>query len=141
MTLLLEIGNSTFKLCRADADAFHVTRFSDEDACLRALSVSGERVHIAHVARARGAALASALPQRGRGALLTHDDVRAFLDGAYDAPDTLGMDRVLHLRGLDGDGVVVSCGTAITVDALVHGRPRFGAILPGLLTATRGLHA
>jgi type III pantothenate kinase len=139
MTLLLEIGNSTFKLAEARGDGFWVQRFDHEEACLQDLARRSGSVRVARVAPARGERLMRA--HAARMVELTHAHFAAFLDGAYDAPETLGLDRVLHLRGLRDDGIVVSCGTAITVDARLRGAPRFGAILPGLLLATRALHA
>jgi pantothenate kinase type III len=50
----------------------------------------------------------------------------------YDTPDTLGLDRILNVAGQSGDGVVISFGTAITVDACVGGVPRWGSIAPGI---------
>jgi type III pantothenate kinase len=77
-------------------------------------------------------------PDRVR--LITSNDLRAFIGQSYDTPDTLGLDRVLNLLGLGGDGIAISCGTAITVDALANGVPVWGAILPGFRTAATGLH-
>ncbi|MEP7220825.1 MAG: type III pantothenate kinase, partial [Bacteroidota bacterium] len=59
---------------------------------------------------------------------------------SYDTPETLGLDRMFNVMGLAGDGVAISCGTAITIDAIAGGKPLWGAILPGFRTAAEGLH-
>ena len=60
---------------------------------------------------------------------LWHDiGVYVELDGAY---DTLGIDRQVAVLGLEGDGVVVDAGSAITVDVVEKKRYQGGFIYPG----------
>jgi type III pantothenate kinase len=62
-------------------------------------------------------------------------------------PETAGADRAwavraaLDLSGGTGPGLVILCGTALTVERLASdGTWQGGAIAPGLLTAARALH-
>jgi type III pantothenate kinase len=60
-------------------------------------------------------------------------------------PAQVGPDRVLNaaaaLHRARGPAVAVDFGTAVTVDAAADGRFLGGAILPGVRTQTRSLHA
>jgi type III pantothenate kinase len=79
------------------------------------------------------------LARRSRTTIITREMLAAFVGTSYDTPETLGIDRVLNLLGTTHDAVVISCGTAITVDARIGGRPVWGAIMPGFATAAEGL--
>jgi pantothenate kinase type III len=138
--LLLEIGNSTVKLAQQRGDGtFAISRYDRLDDAIGELERSSGRVLCAAVGRELSAALLSRLaPERVR--VITNNDLRGFIGDSYDTPDTLGLDRVLNLLGLDGDGIAISCGTAITADAFANGVPLWGAILPGFRTAANGLH-
>jgi type III pantothenate kinase len=64
-----------------------------------------------------------------------------------DAPDRVGLDRLLNalavnqIRGEDRPAVVVSSGTATTIDLVTaDGAFAGGAILPGLELCSRSLH-
>ncbi len=50
------------------------------------------------------------------------------LTGSY---ETLGVDRQVAVLGLEGDGVVVDAGSAITVDIVTDGSYQGGFIYPG----------
>jgi type III pantothenate kinase len=52
------------------------------------------------------------------------------LEGSY---DTLGIDRQVAVLGLEGDGVIVDAGSAITVDVVEQGSYQGGFIYPGFL--------
>lgn len=138
--VLLEIGNSTLKIARPGAGgAFVVERHSDPDALARSLEGTAGEIICAPVGGARREEVLERLGGRVR--LIEPADLAGFIGASYDTPATLGMDRVLNLLGMPGDGVAVSCGTAITVDAVAGGVPCWGAIMPGFTTAAGGLHA
>ena len=139
----VEVGNTTFKLARPreGEKGWSVSRFKSISGLLGAVDERSEII-VAPVAEERAAELQRVSSERelhvrtiGRGSLLS------FIGDSYDTPETLGLDRILNLAGLRGDGVVMSCGTCITVDAIIESRPAFGAILPGFATASRGMMA
>jgi pantothenate kinase type III len=138
--LYLEIGNTTIKLARRAGDgSFDIVRFDDLHSLLAELADEDREILCAPVnERFGGEVIRQIVSDRLR--LITRDDLRSFVGDSYDTPETLGLDRILNLIGLGGDGIAISCGTAITVDAVVDGRPRWGAILPGFRTAADGLH-
>lgn len=64
---------------------------------------------------------------------------------AYEEPGTLGVDRWLNMLGAlrlsDTDAhVVVSCGTAVTIDVVEQGCHKGGYILPGLTLQAQALN-
>ncbi len=138
--VLLEIGNSTLKVARPVAGgAFVVERHTDADALVRSLEGTPGEIICAPVGAARRGEVLERLGGRVR--LIEQADLAGFIGASYDTPGTLGMDRVLNLLGMPGDGIAISCGTAITVDAVAGGVPCWGAIMPGFTTAAGGLHA
>ncbi len=139
--LYLEIGNSTCKLAERKPDGtFRTERFDDSPSLLSAIPIGAELL-LAPVAEAKASALLPQLAERGTIHRLDRSDFADFVAGSYDTPETLGLDRILHLYALETDAVVISCGTGITVDALRDGRPYWGAILSGFRTASEGLSA
>jgi pantothenate kinase type III len=138
--LLLEIGNTTVKLARRRGDGtFAISRYERMEDVLGELEQISGSVLCAPVGRELSAALLPRLsPERVR--IIANGDLLPFIGQSYDTPETLGLDRVLNLLGLGGDGIAVSCGTAITVDAFAGSVPFWGAILPGFRTAATGLH-
>jgi pantothenate kinase type III len=140
MILLLEIGNSTIKLVRAEGELLSgIERYDDIDSFERRCASFDAPIVCAPVNAAPSRRVLDRL--RGRDLrVLGRSDFDAFIAGSYDTPETLGLDRILNLLGLGPDGIAISCGTAITVDAVVGGRPIWGAILPGFRTAAEGLH-
>lgn len=138
----LEIGNSTLKLAHdAGNGALAVERFADRGVLARRLDEADDAVVFVAVGEPLAAALRADLARRAAAREITRGDVAEFVGDTYDTPLTLGLDRALNLIGLGTDALVVSCGTAITIDALVGGRPAWGAIMPGFATAAEGLHA
>lgn len=139
---LLDLGNTRLKLARADASGLGpVTALAHGeagfDAALRhslAPAVPGDTVWLASVApeatRHRVEAALEAFPLRVR-RVLTRAEC-AGLRIAYADPARLGVDRFLALlaaRAQGGDQLVVSYGSAITVDLLdAHGRHHGGLI-------------
>ena len=95
----------------------------------------------APVGRALAADALPRLRERHTVRVVDRSHFRDFVGDSYDTPETLGLDRILNLAGMKGDGVAISCGTAITVDAVASGRPSWGGIMPGFRTAAEGLHA
>jgi pantothenate kinase type III len=139
--LLIEIGNTTVKLARLMPDGeIHVERIEDVDQLIEVCRGSMQPVLCAPVGLELSNQLLPHLASAASLQIVSSNDFQEFVADSYDTPETLGLDRILNLAGLQGNGVVVSCGTAITVDALVDGRPRWGAIVPGFTTATQGLH-
>jgi type III pantothenate kinase len=113
------------------------------------LATAAWRVASVHrgAAEQLAAAVANGARQTGRDwpvRFLTNHDVPLVID--LDAPDRLGIDRVLaahaanHVRDPRRAAVVVDMGTAITID-LVAADGSFvgGAILPGMDLAARAL--
>ena len=139
--LFLELGNSTIKLARAiDNDTFLLERFASSDGVLKRLTEIDDEIICAPVGE-KFRSVATRLERRSNVRTITRELLLPHVAGTYDTPDTLGIDRVLNVLGMSADGVVVSCGTAITVDARIDGRARWGAIMPGFATAAAGLHA
>jgi pantothenate kinase type III len=139
--ILLEIGNSTIKVAHAAADgSIVVERYSNVEALLRRCEASTEDVLCAPVGQAFAQQVIDRLSESRSVSVLTRASFARFVGSSYDTPQTLGLDRILNLLGLDDDGIAVSCGTAITVDGVIGGQPRWGAILPGFRTASDGLH-
>jgi pantothenate kinase type III len=140
--LLLEIGNSTLKLARVAPDGeIDVTRYGSVESLTAELGEGRPQVLCAPVGRELSAMALPILQRVTRLHVISREDFAGFIAGSYDTPETLGLDRILNLVGLAGDGIVISCGTAITVDAVVAGVPHWGAIMPGFRTAAEGLHA
>lgn len=138
--LLLEIGNTTVKLARPlTDDTFMLERFASAEEVLRRLDNLDEDILCAPVGATLSERLVDRLVDRGA-TIISRAMLAPFVGASYDTPETLGIDRVLNLRGLDHDAIVISCGTAITVDALIGGRPVWGAIMAGFTTAAEGLH-
>lgn len=139
--ILLEIGNSTIKVAHAAEDgSLRLERFSNLEALLRRCERGDEKIICAPVG-----AMSDEILDRLRDTrdvrVLDRSAFNHFVAGSYDTPETLGLDRILNLIGLAGDGIAISCGTAITIDAIASGRPIWGAIMPGFRTAAEGLHA
>lgn len=129
--LLIEVGNTTAKIGRVDEHGtIHVERHS---------TVAAAAVRAAEQAQLVVDPF-GVWPNTTGARFVERGHFRHFLEGSYDDLDTVGVDRILNLLGLSGDGIVVSCGTAITIDALHGGRPLFGAILPGFRTTLAALH-
>lgn len=129
--LLIEVGNTTIKVCEVmESGDMELRRFTDlQMACTAARG--REQIVVDPAGVWSGGEGVRRLEQA---------EFIPFIGDSYDAPLELGLDRILHLLGMEGDGVAISCGTAITVDAVAGGRPSFGAILPGLTTASHALH-
>lgn len=135
----IEVGNTTFKLAeRRSEGAFHIRRFDSATDLAAALSPDSQLL-IAPVAESGSAELSSAITTQPH-SFLSRADFATFVGASYDTPETLGLDRILNLYGMTGDGLVLSCGTAITVDAVVGGVPAWGAIMSGFETAVHGLN-
>ncbi|MEO5930549.1 MAG: type III pantothenate kinase [Candidatus Kapaibacterium sp.] len=140
---LLEIGNSTIKLAFPTGPSFAIERFDPDDAdalARRCVGLPGPII----------CALVGSWPTgnpleylRDKGIdirVIERRELDDVVGESYDTPETLGLDRIFNVMGLEGDGVVISCGTAITIDAIAGGKPLWGAILPGFRTAAEGLH-
>ncbi len=140
--LFVEIGNTRIKTAMLAADGgLAVTAYDRVGTFLQAAAAFEGPIVCAPVGHELSVPVTAALGGRPELRLLGADDVAAFVGYSYDTPSTLGLDRVLNLYGLGLDAVVISCGTAVTVDAIVGGRPYWGAIMPGFATAAEGLHA
>lgn len=138
----IEVGNTTFKVARSREEGsagWDVTRFRTASSLYTGLN-GDTNLLLAPVAEERAATLQSYLEEKGCTVQrIERASLSAYLGDSYETPATLGLDRLLNLMGLRGDGVVVSCGTCITVDLAIDRRLRFGAILPGYATAARGM--
>ena len=139
--LLLEIGNSTIKVAHASGSDIVIERYSNLEALIRRCEASDEPVICAPAGREMSEKVIERLEERRDVRVVRREDFRGLIGNSYDTPETLGLDRILNLAGMEKDGVVISCGTAITIDARVDGAPLWGAILPGFRTAAEGLHA
>lgn len=139
--LFIEIGNSTIKCVQDlnDRDP-EVLRFANVSGLLAHLQQTDRRIICAPTGEYLRDEVLPHLEAFPSLQLIAREDVADFVGHSYDAPETLGLDRVLNLLGMRKDGIVVSCGTAITIDALHGGRPYWGAIMPGFRTSTEGLH-
>lgn len=142
--LFIEIGNSTIKVARrSPSGSFATERFGNADDLERWMRDETGSAVVAPVAGGRAAAILSSLSRLDNLSLqvLERSRFADFIGDSYDTPETLGLDRILNLLPLRGEGLVISCGTAITVDAVAGGRPFWGAIMPGFRTAAVGLSA
>lgn len=142
--LFIEIGNSTIKFARrSPSGTFAIERFGSPDDLERRMRGETGSAVVAPVAGGRAAAILPSLSRLDNLSLqvLERSRFADFIGDSYDTPETLGLDRILNLVPLRGDGIVVSCGTAITIDAVAGGRPFWGGIMPGFRTAAHGLVA
>ena len=139
--LYLEVGNTTFKLAEQEADGSFIIHRFDTPADLLAFIPSDRRLLVAPVAAAKAHQILPDLEARHQIEMLEREDFTEFIGDTYDTPETLGLDRILHLSTLDEECIVISCGTGITIDALHNGKPSWGAILAGFRTASEGLSA
>ena len=138
----LEIGNSTAKLLPAGTSLHDLSaplRFSDPDRLLERLSGLTGRIVCAPIGERLSGLILPRIPETLDLRVIERADLAGFVGDSYDTPATIGLDRVLNLIGLESDAVVISCGTAITIDMLAGGVPRWGAIMPGFRAAARGL--
>jgi len=141
-TTLLEIGNSTIKVAHiAPGGDIAIERYSNLEALLRRCELSDGPIICAPVGDALSTPTIERLEAAREIRVLRREEFAGFIGDSYDTPGTLGLDRILNLLGMGGDGVAISCGTAITIDAVAGGRPVWGAIMPGFRTAAEGLHA
>ncbi|MBC8145502.1 MAG: type III pantothenate kinase [bacterium] len=139
--IYLELGNTTIKLAHdVGDDMLLLERFTSADALLKRIGNVDDRIVCAPIGQKHSEKLLRALSERDDTVIISPEMLSRFIGDSYDTPHTLGIDRVLNLMGLVADGVVISCGTAITVDMLVGGIPSWGAIMPGFTTAAEGLH-
>lgn len=156
MILLLDAGNTRLKWAplvdgRLGAVQAVAHRDAPDDEWQRALAGSGRpaRVLVANVA---GAAFGAALADWARAAwglapeFVATTRVAGGVVNAYANPAGLGVDRWLAMigawRATRGPFVVVSAGTALTVDAVdAAGRHRGGFIVPGLAMMRDALYS
>lgn len=138
--LLIDAGNSTLKWTVVDAGQWRAQGRSDyaDWSGLKAGLTADATCFIASVAdAAREAALAALLDEAGLAAAwLKAEAVFGDLKNSYRDPQQLGVDRWMGLIGArqrTHDAVlVVSAGTAMTVDALMpDGVFQGGVIVPG----------
>jgi pantothenate kinase type III len=140
---LLEIGNSTIKLAFPTGTSFAIERFDpdDVDALARRCAGLSGPIICAPVGTSPTGDPLERLRDKGIDIrLIDRRELYDVVGESYDTPETLGVDRIFNVLGLEGDGVAISCGTAITIDAIAGGKPLWGAILPGFRTAAEGLH-
>ncbi len=156
----VDIGNSRVKLghfeARPEAGAFPApSRFATVGPQLEPQALgdwlddrSPRTWWIASVERATAARLVERLGQSGKrqARLLQATDLPLVV--AVPEPDKVGIDRLVNavaanqLRQPARGAIVIDIGSAITVDAVsVDGAFLGGAILPGIGTSARALHA
>lgn len=132
-TILVEIGNSTVKVAWCSDDGtWLIERFDSFDEGL--LGLPDDRpIVLIPTSPNRAEEATTLLDREGRRhSILTRAMFDEQIAGCYDTPETLGFDRVLNLSAGKGDRIVISFGTAITVDGFLDGACRFGGILPGM---------
>jgi type III pantothenate kinase len=142
MKLLLDLGNTRLKWACWDGQRLGPTtaldhRGADFEARLQqalAMLPAPSTVALASVAGGdHGARIEDLLTQRfGRLDRVGPPHSLPELQLAYPQPETLGVDRWLGMLGaLGADSLVVSCGSALTIDLLDrHGRHHGGLIAP-----------
>ena len=156
MTVLaLDLGNTALKgaLVRADGTVVGAFRLPTADltreavaAALAALPEPFDAAGLASVVPARAEAVAEAVAGGHPGPLVrVHAGLRLPYTVGYTTPHTLGADRLAAVAGAFRPGeaaVVVSAGTALTVEALTAGGVYLGgAIAPGPGLLARALAA
>jgi type III pantothenate kinase len=139
-TLELPLANRS-----GEFDGARLAAWSDEHIAAAATWLvssvhRGAAEHLGAAVRALAVERAASWPLRN----LTYRDVPLTI--AVDAPDRLGIDRLLaalgaeHLRARERAAIIVDLGTAITVDLVTtEGAFAGGAILPGLSMSARAL--
>ncbi len=148
MNLVADIGNTTIKIALIGDDKIvSRERFSYPDLeGLGELSTrySFQKAIISSV-REIPAGFAESVKQRARYFhILSYKSAVPF-EIVYDAPETLGMDRLAAVAGVynkygSSDVLVIDAGTAITYDLLVDGKYVGGAISPGIEMRFRALN-
>jgi len=140
--LLIDAGNTRVKWAVVSGERWLTQGEADYDdlSMLSASLAANMRVYVAGVAR-------DAQLARVRVALASIDEIRwlessarfAEVENGYAAPTQLGVDRWMNLIGAwqrtHGATLVVSAGTALTVDALNDA----GRFIGGLIAPGRGL--
>jgi type III pantothenate kinase len=152
MTLYLDIGNTAMKwrwrkddVC-LQGDAVHHRDWKALASILAEPLAEARQVEVASVAgreadRELGAALTSVSKAAPRFYYSVATD--AGVINAYDEPARLGVDRwlaVIEAWHRYGEGIIVDCGSALTLDGVDHrGRHLGGYIVPGLMMMERSL--
>lgn len=137
--ILLEVGNTTVKLARSTGGGgIIVERYEDPEEVAGLLD--GCDAEIVCVPVGSGGNLPPAFHDLAGLRVMRRADLLPFAGSSYASPETLGLDRILNLAGLAGQGIAISCGTAITIDAMTPDGPFWGAIMPGFGAAALGLH-
>lgn len=145
MTVLaLDLGNSALKGALVDDDgtagrAFRLPHAAFDDALAPTLATFADApidaVGLASVVPGENGRIADAVRTvLGRDVLRVHAGLRLPFAMGYATPDTLGADRLCAVAGafVSGPLVVVSAGTALTVEAVdASGVYLGGAIAPG----------
>lgn len=142
-----DVGNSRIKIGRCDDAAVRDAASLAPDEPLPFDSPMGATWAVAGVQLARRDDFVARLRERGQ-VVRTFADYRELpLRVAVDAPEKVGIDRLLNAVGVRGrvpDGtacIVVSVGTAVTLD-LIDATGTFcgGAIFPGFRLMALALH-
>ena len=146
---VVDLGNSRLKWARLDPDGRPGTPIAppidDDDAWAAAFDVGpGSTWAIASVNPPAAARLADLLRARGVERVTWYASAAAVpVRHRLERPETAGADRALAVLAAareGGPGLVVSCGTAITVERVgTDGVWDGGAIAPGLSIAARAL--
>lgn len=150
-TWLFDLGNTRLKWAPLSAGAAEVPAALAHDGRADALAQFDlPRGAVAHVACVAAAPLRDALLQALAQRFARIHVARTLrrcgtLRIAYDHPERLGVDRFLSLLGAHrrgGDALVVSVGTALTLDLLdASGQHRGGRIAPSPALMREALHA
>jgi pantothenate kinase type III len=153
---IADVGNTRIKIAdwpgiSAENPSWQATLASGDTSTFDGAHLRGRRVHVVAVSRSNLERLAGLAREFGFG-LHVVPKRPVFLRSDY-AWDQIGMDRVAALEGFlaglarheRGDdqsfGIVISAGTATTMDVVSFaGRHLGGIIVPGIATALRSLH-
>ena len=148
MWLAVDCGNSRVKWAMVDGDKISVTRAAalGRWAALRRDARRATEIWVSYVGAAkRRQELCVALKDTAPLHFAKSMSHQGGVINTYQPPQSLGVDRWLSLiavRAWRRDVMIISAGTAITVDALrADGMLMGGIILPGLRLAARALAA
>lgn len=125
----LEIGNSTYKLAvKSDDNTFNILRTNSPDEISNL--IVDKKILIA-ITSQNVANYSNVDFEKSNLEIIEINKLFTFISDTYSPPESIGLDRILNLYGLENDSIVVSCGTAITIDSIKNNSPIWGAILPG----------
>lgn len=143
---IIELGNSTVKTCHYQNNQFEVTRlfykeiFENKYYFSELQQRNIRKIILCQTALNQDSTtfirLLNSNFKSDEIFILEKKYFKKYIGRSYQNVENLGLDRLLNLYSLKKNAIVISCGTAITIDCVLSVKqkvkPIFVAILPGL---------